>query len=368
MTRREIQERFGLIGSTKEMEELIDIMRQVADTDITVLITGESGTGKEVFARALHGLSRRTQRPLVTVNCGAIPEGLIESELFGHEKGSFTSAVESRKGFFETAHDGSLFLDEIGELPLGTQAKLLRVLENGEYSKVGSSSVRRSNARIIAATNKDLEYEVSRERFRADLFFRLRSVNIRIPPLRSRREDIPLLVDHYAALFTATNRQTFAGFDDSATSLMMSYHWPGNIRELRNVIENVVLLEHGKIITADILQRYLYDAPRVMQDRGLPVPTGKTVEQTEREMILRALVELNKNIAELKGLMIHKGNGERPLSDSEDDTPLSLEEMELRLIRQALKRHKGNRRLAARELNISERTLYRKLRDRGMEQ
>ena len=230
MDRETFKKEHKIIGQTPEMQEIVDIVRQVAPTDITVLITGESGVGKEIIARALHAASRRAKKPMVTVNCGAIPEGLIESELFGHEKGSFTSAVETRKGYFEIADEGTVLLDEIGEMPLATQVKLLRVLENGEYNRVGSSTARKADVRVLAATNKVLDYEVQQKRFRPDLYFRLRSVNIHVPPLRNRKEDILLLVEHFVKDFTSKNDVRFQGFGEDAAVMLMNYDWPGNVR------------------------------------------------------------------------------------------------------------------------------------------
>jgi len=368
MTEREqFQQEHGIIGQSPEMQEIVDVIRQVAPTDITVLISGESGVGKEVLMDALHLASKRAQKPLVTVNCGAIPEGLIESELFGHEKGSFTSAVETRKGYFEIADGGTIFLDEIGETPLATQVKLLRVLENGEFMRVGSSVPRKADVRVIAATNKDLEYEVQQKRFRADLYFRLRSVNIYVPPLRNRKEDIPLLVDHIIKEFSDKNHMTFQGFSDEATEVLLNYDWPGNVRELRNVLESMVVLENGKRITEDDVRKYLQRQRVESGERNLPVRSNKTVEQAERELIYRALLDLKTNIIELKDLLAQQAvsvvgnNGHKEVVEANGG--LSLDEMERRMIRNSLERHRGNRRLAAKELNISERTLYRKIKD-----
>jgi transcriptional regulator with PAS, ATPase and Fis domain len=368
MTDRErFQLEHGIIGNSPEMQEIVDVVRQVAPTEITVLITGESGVGKEVIMNALHAASKRAGKPLVTVNCGAIPEGLIESELFGHEKGSFTSAVDSRKGYFEIADGGTIFLDEIGETPLTTQVKLLRVLENGEFMRVGASLPRKADVRVIAATNKNLEHEVQQKRFRADLYFRLRSVNIHIPPLRNRKEDIPLLVDHIIKEATEKNHTSFAGFTDQASALLLEYDWPGNVRELRNVLESMVVLEHGRTITDNDVRRYLHTQRLEPTERNLPVRANKTVEQAERELIYRALLDLKTNILDLKDIIAardnnHSGsNGQRESADA--NNALSLDEMERRMIKSALERYRGNRRLAAKELNISERTLYRKIKD-----
>ncbi|MCI0707820.1 MAG: sigma-54 dependent transcriptional regulator [Ignavibacteriae bacterium] len=370
MTREEFQNEYGIIGKSVEMQEITDVVQQVAPTDITVLITGESGVGKEVVARALHTASNRAKKPLVTVNCGAIPEGLIESELFGHERGSFTSAVDTRKGYFEIADGGTIFLDEIGEMPAATQVKLLRVLENGEYMRIGSSAPRTSDARVIAATNKNLEQEVQQKRFRPDLYFRLRSVNILIPPLRNRREDIPVLIEHFIKEFSQKNNLAFRGFTDDATHTFMNYYWPGNVRELRNVIESILVLEKGKRVTEEDVQKYLQRAPVYGGERNLPVALNKSVEQAERELIYRALVDLKSDILELKQLLAHSGVTmveEVGTVHREGNGALSIDDMERRLIARALERHRGNRRLAAQDLNISERTLYRKIKEFGLD-
>ncbi len=366
MDRDQFQQEVGIIGQSPEIQEIVDIVRQVAPTDITVLITGESGVGKEVVMNALHAASKRADRALVKVNCGAIPEGLIESELFGHEKGSFTSAVEARKGYFEIADGGTIFLDEIGEMPIATQVKLLRVLENGEYMRVGASTPRKADVRVIAATNKDLEFEVRQKKFRADLYFRLRSVNIQVPPLRERKEDIPLLVEHIIKEFTDKNRMTFEGFTDDATEMLLQYDWPGNVRELRNVLESMVVLENGRKLTGDDVRKYVGMDRVDSAERNLPVRSNKTVEQAERELIYRALLDLKTNIIELKDLLSRQSapasnNGHKDAVEANGG--ISLDEMERRMIRDSLERHRGNRRLAAKELNISERTLYRKIKE-----
>jgi len=373
MDREAFQREHGIIGRSLEMQEIVDVVQQVAPTDITVLITGESGVGKEVIARALHNASKRSKKQLVTVNCGAIPEGLIESELFGHEKGSFTSAVESRKGYFEIADEGTIFLDEIGETPLSTQVKLLRVLESGEFMRVGSSTSRTSNVRVIAATNKDLQYEVQQKKFRPDLYFRLRSVNIVVPPLRNRREDIPLLIEHLVNDFSSRNGIRFEGFTDDATEIIMNYRWPGNVRELKNAIESMMVLENGRRLRGDDVRKYLKEYQGPVADRNLPVVSNKTVEQAERELIYRALVDLKGTILELRdvilqGLPVHADATEVKAGRSNGNGTLTLDEMERRMIVNALDRNKGNRRLAATELNISERTLYRKIKEFGLQE
>ncbi|MBM4167776.1 MAG: sigma-54-dependent Fis family transcriptional regulator [Ignavibacteria bacterium] len=372
MEKKQFQITHSIIGNSPEIEEIIDVIQQAAPTDITVLITGESGVGKEVIARAIHAASRRAKKSLVSVNCGAIPEGIIESELFGHEKGSFTSALETRKGYFEIADGGTIFLDEVGEMPLQTQVKLLRVLENGEYMRVGSSTVRHADVRVIAATNKNLQHEVKQKRFRPDLFFRLRSVSLWIPPLRDRRSDIPLLLEHFIKEITSKNSIRFEGFTDDATELLMEHAWPGNVRELRNVIESMLVLEGGRKLNADDVRRYLHIQQAEPVERHLPVVTSKTVEQAERELIYRALLDLKSDILELKESLRQGGgeakgtNGDR-IGDEPSNGAMSLEEMERQMIRRAIERHSGNRRMAAKELKISERTLYRKIKEYSLD-
>lgn len=376
MTREEFQAAHGIIGRSAEMREIVDVVRQVAPTDLTVLISGESGVGKEVIAKAIHKASRRSAKPMISVNAGAIPEGIIESELFGHEKGAFTGALETRKGYFEIADGGTVFLDEIGELPLGTQVKFLRILESGEYMRVGSAVQRKVDVRVIAATNKDLESEVRHGNFRSDLFFRLRSINIRIPLLRDRREDIPLLVEEFARQIAEKNKITFGGFDNDAMALIEQYHWPGNVRELRNVVESMLVIEQGKRIDANIVRKYLREFRE--DGKNLPVYTRKTPEQVERELIYRALLDVKSDIAELKELIRNQRaipqdtfvdtsqyEEAHVAADSEvtSATIVPWDELEKRSIIEALERFKGNRRLASKALNISERTLYRKIKE-----
>jgi len=366
----------SIVGESVAMREITDVVAQVGPTDITVLITGESGVGKEVIAKAIHTSSGRSKKPLVTVNCGAIPEGIIESELFGHERGSFTGASEQRKGYFELADGGTIFLDEIGELPLAAQVKFLRVVENGEFLRVGSSVPRHVDVRIIAATNRELEAEVRQRRFRQDLYFRLRSVNIVVPPLRERPEDIPLFFERFVEETCAKHGIKFRGISDGAMELLKEYHWPGNVRELRNVVETLLVLEGGKFIDAGVAQKYLKEYRVKQEERHLPVPVGKSVEQAERELILRALLDIKGNIMELKNIIVQQGQaiesayqspgGEGYASNPSEEPDLSLEEMERKMIAEALERHKGNRRIAARVLNISERTLYRKIKEYGL--
>ncbi len=386
MDRQEFQQRMGIIGNSIEIKEIIDVVLQVAPTDITVLISGESGTGKELIARAIHAASPRAHKMLVTVNCGAIPEGIMESELFGHEKGAFTGATEMRKGYFEIADGGSIFLDEIGELPLATQVRFLRVLENGEFMRVGASVGRRVDVRIIAATNKDLEQEVRNKNFREDLYYRLRSVNIRVPPLRDRREDIPVLFDAFARDFCERNGLTFGGITQEATQILLNYDWPGNVRELKNVVESMLVIEKGKRLEPADVRKYLKGYGENHEERKLPVFLSRTAEQAERELILRALVDLKKDIIEVRNLLAHQFLSRPPLSTSpeysvlgaepgaiygasvrEAEESLALDEMERKLIISALEKFNGNRRLAAKALRISERTLYRKIKEYGLQ-
>ncbi len=379
MDRDAFQKQFGIIGESVEIKEIVDIIQQVAPTEITVLITGESGVGKEVIAKAIHGASKRTHKQMISVNAGAIPEGIIESELFGHEKGAFTGAGETRKGYFELADSGTIFLDEIGELPTATQVKFLRVLENGEYMRVGSAIPRKCNVRVIAATNKDLEQEVRQERFRSDLFFRLRSINIRIPALRERRSDIPIFIQEFARVISEKNNIPYGGVTPDAIELLKNYHWPGNVRELRNMVESMLIIERGKIIDANDVRKYLRDMGN--GNRNLPVHTHKSTEQVERELIYRALLEMKNDIMEIKHLLAQDNGHSVPVNpyqyteadiDTENhesgDHFLPIDEMERRMIIGALERFKGNRRLAAKALKISERTLYRKIKEYGLEQ
>ncbi len=375
-------EEFGIIGHSPAILQIISTIKQVAPTDISVLIVGESGTGKELVAQAIHKLSRRKNHPMVVVNCGAIPEGIMESELFGHEKGAFTGATGSRKGYFEMADGGTIFLDEIGEMPLATQVKLLRVLEGKEFMRVGGSVPQKVDVRVIAATNRELEKAVRNGEFREDLYFRLNAVRIFIPPLRERKEDIPLLVSKFTEEFCKKNQINFEGFTASAIQLMQQHSWPGNVRELKNLIESVIVLEKGRKIDHVILSKYLTQLQTF--ERNLPVPTRRTTEEVEREFIYRALLDLKAEIHDLKEVIYEAMNSQKPKSlpfysevvprpvepgtvysdheivDFEDKT---LEEVEKILIERALKKNDGNKRKAARALGISERTLYRKIKE-----
>ncbi|MCH8495688.1 MAG: sigma-54 dependent transcriptional regulator [Balneolales bacterium] len=408
MDQKAFGDKFGLISTSESMGSVIKQIRQVAPTDITVLLQGESGVGKDVVARSIHGLSKRSAHNLVIVNCGAIPEGIIESELFGHEKGAFTGAHESREGYFEKADGGTIFLDEIGDTPKNVQVKLLRVLENGEFFRVGSSKVRKSNARIITATNRDLWKDVQNGTFREDLFYRLNTVTIRIPPLRERPEDIIPIFRKFVLDYSRQYDSVFQGFADEARNLLVSYRWPGNIRELRNVAEQLVVLEKSEFITTEILQKYLKGRHSLGSPDNLPIIYKQAdnsnqdfspSDDTERELVYRALVEMRNEIAELKKMLggfmysqyqqnpressrlLASGNDHEkrtqynnlsPIDISEEesqentiiidgnDVP-SFEEAEKFLIQKALDRYDGNRRKASEALGVSERTLYRKI-------
>lgn len=390
-----LRDRFGIIGESDLMREVIIKLLKVAPTDLTVLITGETGTGKEVFAHALHGLSDRNSQPFVSVNCGAIPETLLESELFGHEKGAFTGAVEQRKGFFEVAHKGTIFLDEIGEMPIATQVKLLRILESGEFSRIGSSEVRKVQVRVIAATNRDLNYEVRNGRFRQDLFFRLNSFQLHLPSLRKHKEDIPLLAEFYASRIAKKNRVSYKGYTDEALDYLESLSWPGNIRELRNVIETVSTLEHGRMIDRNMIVKQMGEQDgmhsHIPHDQAIMLTSQMQQAQfpQETDIVFRTLLEMKNDLIEIKralGAIFEKTaqlemqaqraaeqsitefpvitNTALPFPDEfSQDAQFNLEEMEKQLIRSALIKYAGNRRMAAKVLGISERTLYRKITD-----
>jgi len=363
MTRDEFKIRNGIIGKTKEINDLVDIIMQVAQSDISILIFGESGVGKEIFAKAIHAYSNRSNKPMVSVNCGAIPEGIIESELFGHKKGSFTGAVESRKGYFEIADNSTLFLDEIGELPLTTQVKLLRVLENKEFMKLGAETVVRVDVRIIAATNKDLQKEVDARRFREDLFFRLKAVSLNIPPLRKRKNDIEDLAKHFAKNYCDINKVTYRDFTNGSIDILKNYAWPGNIRELKNTIETAIALNRGKTLSEEMFSDLVYDYADYDEQRQLPVFLRKSPEDADRELMYRALFEIKKDIMELKDLITHRFNVEDFNRNGNGNDVLSIRDLEKDAIVKALDKTKGSKRKAARLLNISERTLYRKLKE-----
>ena len=394
-----LQKQSGIIGTSEKILEVLGMIAQVAPVDISVLITGESGTGKEVMARAIHKHSKRSNITMVTVNCGAIPEGIIESELFGHKKGSFTGASEDRKGYFEQANKGTIFLDEIGEAPLGTQVKLLRVLETGEYMRVGESKVRYTDVRVLAATNKNLVELVKKNQFRQDLYYRLKTVRINIPSLRDRVEDINPLVERFALEFTRSNEILYRGFMPEAIRVMKQYDWPGNIRELKNFVEKIMVLEKGERITVDMVNRELNDVllDSVSDNVQLPIAINRSSEQAEIDIILRQLFLLRQDTELIRNLIA--GDKENNMLDvsptisndsmkvirsipdssmevTEDGQPLIrddaigeilMKNLEKEAIIRTLRFYNNNRRKTAKSLGISERTLYRKIEDYNLE-
>ena len=410
MTRAELQQvkqRFGIIGNTEALSRAIDIAIQVAPTDLSVLITGESGVGKESFPQIIHQYSRRKHGQYIAVNCGAIPEGTIDSELFGHEKGAFTGAIGERKGYFGEADGGTIFLDEVGELPMPTQARLLRVLESGEFIKVGSSRVQKTDVRIVAATNVNLTQAIAEGRFREDLYYRLNTVPIQIPPLRERGDDVLLLFRKFAADFAEKYRMPAIQLTEDAKKELLAYPWPGNVRQLKNITEQISIIETNREINAAILQTYL----PAQNTQRLPALLGTRESkgfESEREILYSVLFDMRQEVAELKK-MVHNLMAERagqvsPVSavvatpvvtaqpsvpaiihpvqqpavckddddiqDTEEyvEESLSLDEVEKEMIRKALERHQGKRKSAAKDLNISERTLYRKIKEYDLDE
>jgi transcriptional regulator with PAS, ATPase and Fis domain len=371
MTVEEFQKNFGITGKSKQIKDLIDIAMQISKSDISVLINGESGVGKEVFAQAIHGYSSRSSKKLVSVNCGAIPEGLLESELFGHKKGSFTGSVDDRKGYFEIADGGTLFLDETAEMPLTTQVKFLRALETKEFMRIGSETVTKVDIRIIAASNKDLQNEVEARRFRKDLFFRLKAVTLTIPPLRERREDIYELITHFVFAFCRENKIPLPQISNDAYDLLSTYDWPGNIRELKNTIETAITLSKTSLLSADSFFPLLANLRTEEEIRNLPIHLNKSADALDREMIYRALIEIKKDLIDLKQ-SFHKKNDKFESSDNPDENVgitevRPLEKVEKEAIIKALQYTKNNKRKAAGLLNISERTLYRKIEEYGID-
>jgi len=381
----------GIIGNSDRIEQVLEMITQVAPVDISVLITGESGTGKEIVAKAIHKASRRSNQPLVTVNCGAIPVGIIESELFGHRKGAFTGAGEDRKGYFEEADKGTVFLDEIGETPIETQVKLLRVIESGEFMRVGDAKTRRVDVRVIAATNKDLIRETEKGSFRKDLYYRLRTVTIDVPPLRQRLDDLDLLAERFSLEFSRSNDIVFRGFTSDALSVMKQYDWPGNVRELRNFVESIIILERGNRISSDMVMKHLSPVVKTVST-NLLVPVNKSIDQAERELILQQLLFLRQDMRDLKS-MIGEDTLDRsgevgylnpegavsnlPLVPLDPESmksirssaigEMSMSDFEREIITRTLKKFNMNRRRAAKALGISERTLYRKINEYGLE-
>ncbi|MCS3794889.1 sigma-54 interaction domain-containing protein [Niastella sp. OAS944] len=405
-----IKNRFGIIGNSQGLNFALQVAAQVSNTDLTVLIAGESGVGKEAFSVIIHALSARKHNPFIAVNCGAIPEGTIDSELFGHEKGSFTGAVDARKGYFETVNGGTIFLDEIGEMPLGTQARLLRVLETGEFIRVGSSKVQKTDVRVIAATNKDLLTFTQNGKFREDLYYRLSTVPIRVPSLRDRQEDIPLLFRRFSVDFAERYKTTPVQLDDEAKDVLINYPWPGNVRELKNIAEQISVLASDKLVTANELKRFLPNRdmnrlPVLAHGSGNPVANGHEFAN-EREILYKLFFDMKKDVTELKKMfvdilqnpgtsvqnqsllnelktkellpstyvqpvvtstqqpiMVHHDNHDDIHHHEEVDESLNIMDKEKELIEKALKKHKGKRKDAALDLGISERTLYRKLKE-----
>ena len=395
-----LQKQSGIIGTSEKISEVIGMIAQVAPVDISVLVTGESGCGKEVVAKAIHKHSKRSFTPMVTVNCGAIPEGIIESELFGHKKGSFTGASDDRKGYFEQANKGTIFLDEIGEAPLETQVKLLRVLETGEYMRVGESKVRRTDVRVIAATNKTLSDLVKKEKFRQDLYYRLKTVNIHIPSLRERVEDINAFVERFALEFTRSNEILYRGFMPDAVRIMKQYDWPGNVRELKNFVEKIMVLEKGERITSEMVSRELEDVLNepILDNFKLPIAVNKTTDQAEIDIILRQLFSLKQDTEIIRTILSSDNNdtsilsvnpiiqndnlkiinpiNDKALEVTEDGQPLirddaigeiRMKDLEKEAIIRTLRFYNNNRRKTAKSLGVSERTLYRKIEDYKLE-
>lgn len=417
MNLNDIKQRFGIIGNSPVLERAIDIANQVAPTDLNVLINGESGTGKEVFPQIIHQNSARKHGQYIAVNCGAIPEGTIDSELFGHEKGSFTGANEARKGYFEVADGGTIFLDEVGELPLTTQARLLRVLETGEYIRVGSSKVQKTNVRVVAATNINFAVAIEKGKFREDLYYRLNTVPILLPPLRERREDIHLLFRKFASDFAAKYRMPTVKLNAEAQQALINYYWPGNIRQLKNITEQISIIEKERDITLETLLNYLpdYNTNKLPAVIGTtPSGSGAGSDMSERDLLYKVLFEMKKDLNDLKKVVHNIVNGGGSVSTmphddlqtinrlyrTDDNYPvitnnsdvkvhnpiivkdnadgfshpilveesLSLQDKEIDMIKKALKKHKGKRKYAAQELGISERTLYRKINEYHIEE
>ena len=408
-TTQEIKQRFGIIGTHPSLDRAIEKAAIVASTDISVLVSGESGVGKENIPRIIHMLSARKHRPYIAVNCGAIPEGTIESELFGHEKGAFTGATGSRKGYFEVADGGTIFLDEIGELPLMTQVRLLRVLETGEFMKVGSSIVKKTDVRVVAATNRDMTRAIHEGHFREDLYYRLNTVEIHLLPLRNRKEDIPLLFRRFAADFAERYKMPPVRLSEDAIELIKSYHWPGNVRQLRNFTEEVSIMESNKYIDAQALAAYLPQPYEHNTFLPSAISRSRVDADYDIDLIKHQINDLRGEINDIKRLLstlmgatppdvfqkaimggIHRAalpayidedsateleedsydiSSEKTFIDIpheetsiEDDAPLRLEKNEIQMIRLALEKYRGRRKEAARELGISERTLYRKIK------
>ena len=386
-----VKQRFGIIGNDIQLTRALEKAVRVSPTDISVLVTGESGVGKESIPKIIHQLSHRKHAKYIAVNCGAIPEGTIDSELFGHEKGAFTGASSTRKGYFEVADGGTIFLDEVGELPLTTQVRLLRVLENGEFIKVGASEVQKTNVRIVAATNLDMEKAIQIGKFREDLFYRLSTVEIKIPPLRNRKEDIHLLFRKFCADFGDRYHLPAIRLDEQSISLLENYNWPGNIRQLKNVAEQISAIEKERSITSDIISKYI---PKQNNSPILLNKDEKDKDFSEREILYKVLFDMKNDLNQLKKVTNDLINGNNSIIQKEnknleeelntnsifqksitlqneqvemkqenDFEILTLQNHEIKMIKESLKRHQGRRKDAADELGISERTLYRKIKE-----
>ena len=391
MNAEQAKQRFGIIGNSPKLERAIDVSLQVAPTDISILVVGESGTGKESIPKIIHQNSKRKHNPYIAVNCGAIPEGTIDSELFGHEKGSFTGAHESRKGYFEAADGGTIFLDEVGELPIASQARLLRVLENGEIIKVGSSKAQKIDVRIIAATNINLLQAIANGKFREDLYYRLNTISINLPALRDRGDDINLLFRKFAADFADQYNTPPIRLTDDALHVLQNYNWPGNIRQLRNFVAQLSVIDTERMVSSEKLQAQL---PNIATSGIVKYEDKNKADLSEREILYKVLFDMKRDLTELKkitfdliqkegsteimqsvnptifnnteedGIMINQAKEPRTINIEES---LSLFEQEKKLIEKSLVKHKGKRKNAAAELGISERTLYRKLKELGLE-
>lgn len=386
---KDAKSRFGIVGNAPALIEAIQRALRVAPIDLSVLVTGESGTGKEFFPQIIHSNGSRKHAKYIAVNCGAIPEGTIDSELFGHEKGAFTGAVASRKGYFEEADGGTIFLDEVAELPLTTQARLLRVLESGEFLKVGSSTVQRTNIRVVAATNVDMTKAVAEGRFREDLYYRLSTVLINVPPLRDRGNDILLLARRFALGFAERYHMPNINFTENASEAMLHYRWPGNVRQLKNIIEQIALFEAGQEISAQKIRSYLPDAASTFMPSTIDHDNSHSYSW-ERELLFNMIFRMRNEIDSLRHMvesyeqpaqsiepeMSHSLVMYQPqvhslfkpeVANTANDTHRTLEDTERETIRQSLERNEGRRKATARELNISERTLYRKIKEYGLE-
>ena len=388
-----VKQKAGIVGESDAINQVLEMISQVSNVDISILINGESGTGKELVSKALHLGSKRSSNELVIVNCGAIPEGIIESELFGHKKGAYTDASETRKGYFETANKGTIFLDEIGDMPMETQVKVLRVLESGEFMRVGDSETKKTDVRVVAATNKDLGKLVQEGKFRQDLYYRLKTVTINIPPLRQRKSDIRLLVDRFALQFSRSNDIKYKGFTPEAIKEMHEHHWPGNVRELRNFVESILILQKGERISSEMVINQLSGdkLEQIDSNSSLPVVINRDPDQAERELILRQLLFLRQDIEDLKLMMKESSfselNSSKSINQSFERTfenneiftkdenlikgemigAFNTKDLEREMIIRTLEHFNNNRRAAAKSLDMSERTLYRKINDYGIE-